>query len=205
MSTRPPPLFAKVLQERQTVRRFTGDPVAIPIIQRIVAAAGRAPSAHNRQPWRFCVLRDTPAKLALAGAMGIRLRSDREREGDDAQAIAADVARSHTRITSAPVVMVVCLTLEDMDAYQDRPRADAEWTMAVQSTAMAGAHVLLAAEAEGLGACWMCAPLFCPHEVREAIALPAHWMPQGLVLLGYPGEPGKSRSRKPVSEILSFR
>lgn len=172
MSTRPPPLFAKVLRERQTIRRFTGDPVALPIIQRIVAAAGRAPSAHNRQPWRFRVLRDT---------------------------------RSHTPITSAPVVMVVCLTLEDMDAYQDRARADAERTMAVQSTAMAGAHVLLAAEAEGLGACWMCAPLFCPHEVRTAIALPAHWMPQGLVPLGYPGEPGKCRSRKPVSDILSFR
>lgn len=137
--------------------------------------------------------------------MGERLRSDRTRDGDSAAAIEVDVQRSRDRITGAPVAIAVCLTMEEMDAYPDGSRSDAERTMAVQSTAMAGAHLLLAAHAEGLGACWMCAPLFCPHEVRSALALPAAWQPQGLALLGYPAEGGRSRPRKPLAAFLTVR
>ena len=50
--------------------------------------------------------------------------------------------------------------------------------MAVQSTAMAVQNMLLLAHAEGLAACWMCAPLFCPDTVRAALDLPADWQPQ---------------------------
>lgn len=207
MSAGLPPLksWADVLHERQTVRRFRPEPIPQAMVERLVSAATRAPSAHNRQPWRFCVLRDRAARVGLAEAMGRRLRADRERDGDDPQAIAADVRRSHERITAAPLAILVCLTLEEMDRYPDGRRSDAEWVMAVQSTAMAGGNLLLAAEAEGLGACWMCAPLFCPDEVRQALVLPADWSPQGLVLLGYPAEAGKFRQRKPLVSVMTLR
>lgn len=202
-----PPLksWADVLHERQTVRRFRPEAIPLPLVERLVSAATRAPSAHNRQPWRFCVLREKAGKLVLAEAMGRRLRADRERDGDAAEAIAADVRRSHDRITGAPLAVLVCLTLQDMDAYPDERRAASEWLMAVQSTAMAGENLLLAAEAEGLGACWMCAPLFCPDEVREALKLPDGWTPQGLVLLGYPAEAGKFRQRLPLASVMIQR
>lgn len=207
MSAALPPLktWADVLHERQTVRRFRPEPVPGPLVARLVSAATRAPSAHNRQPWRFCVVEARAGRQALAQAMGGRLRADRERDGDDPQAIAADVRRSHERITGAPLAILVCVTMAEMDRYADAARAAAEWLMAVQSTAMAGANLLLAAEAEGLGACWMCAPLFCPDEVRQALKLPADWVPQGLVLLGYPAEAGKFRQRKPLRDVMLLR
>ena len=202
-----PPLksWADVLHERQTVRRFRPEPIPLALVERLVSAATRAPSAHNRQPWRFCVLREQAGKQALAEAMGRRLRADREHDGDDPQVIAADVRRSWERITGAPVAVLVCLTLRDMDRYPDARRADAEWQMAVQSTAMAGGNLLLAAQAEGLGACWMCAPLFCPEEVVQALDLPASWLPQGLVLLGHPAEAGKFRQRQPLARVMVER
>jgi coenzyme F420-0:L-glutamate ligase/coenzyme F420-1:gamma-L-glutamate ligase len=207
MSASIPPLkaWADVLHERQTVRRFRPEPIPLAQIERLVSAATRAPSAHNRQPWRFCVLAGKPGKLALADAMGARLRADRERDGDAVAAIDADVRRSHDRIIAAPLAILVCVTMEEMDRYPDARRAGAEWVMAVQSTAMAGGNLLLAAEAEGLGACWMCAPLFCPDEVRQALNLRATWVPQGLVLLGYPAEAGKFRQRKPLAEVMTLR
>lgn len=203
--TTPAASFDEVLQGRQTVRRFTPEPVPLPVLERVLAAAARAPSAHNRQPWRFCAVYQPQARRALAEAMGQRLRSDRARDGDAAAVVEADAMRSRERITGAPLAVVVCLTMEEMDTYPDPGRARAESTMAVQSTAMAGAHLLLAAQAEGLGGCWMCAPLFCPDEVRAALSLPASWVPQGLVLLGHPAEPGRSRSRKPMPDILVVR
>lgn len=133
--------------------------------------------------------------------MGARLRRDREADGDAPEAIRQDVERSGSRINGAPVVIAVCLTLEQMDRYSDDRRNRAEFMMAVQSTAMAAQNLLLAAHAEGLGACWMCAPLFCAEAVQSALSLPPSWQPQGLILLGRPAEPGRSRDRKKVAEI----
>ena len=200
-----PKAFADVLHERRTVRRFATDPVPAEVVERVVDAATRAPSAHNRQPWRFCRVESKDRKETLASAMGQRLKADRQQDGDDAACIDRDVKRSYDRIAAAPVVIVVCMTLEDMDRYPDERRSAAEWTMAVQSTAMAGQNLLLAAQAEGLGACWICAPLFCADQVREVLALPEEWQPQGIVLAGYAGEPEKVRGRKPLSGVMTVR
>ena len=63
---------------------------------------------------------------------------------------------------SAPIVVITCLTMEDMDEYPDERRKKVEHVMAVQSVGAAIKHLLLAAHGAGLGACWFCAPLFCP-------------------------------------------
>jgi len=193
-----------VIGRRRSVRRYLPGPIDRAVIERLLLAATRAPSAHNRQPWRFTVLDDAAAKEMLAFAMGARLREDRTADGDDPQAIEADVARSHARLTEAPVVIVVGLDTGDMDVYPDERRRNAEYLMAVQSTAMAAQNLLLAAEQEALGACVMCAPLFCPEVVVEALGLPQTWQPQLLVTLGNPANNGKYRPRLPLDEIVTW-
>lgn len=188
--------------ERQSVRRYLPEPIARSVVERLLAAATRAPSAHNRQPWRFAVLDDDASKRALAEAMGARLRQDRMMDGDDVKAIDADVARSFARITGAPVVVVICVDISDMDRYVDDRRNQAEYLMAVQSTAMAAQNLLLAAHSEGLGACVMCAPLFCPDSVTQALKLPRQWTPQMLVTIGAIGRPADKRSRLPLDDVV---
>lgn len=190
----------QAIRARRSIRRFRADPVPPALLEAMLDAARWAPSAHNRQPWRFAVLRDPAPKERLAAAMGVRLRADRLADGDAVDDVERDVARSHARITAAPVVIVACLTMADMDAYRDARRAGAERLMAVQSTALAVQNLLLAAHALGLGACWMCAPLFCPDAAREALGLPADWEPQALVTMGWPGETS-TRERRPIQEV----
>jgi F420 biosynthesis protein FbiB-like protein len=168
----------------------------------VLEAATNAPSAHNRQPWRFAVVKDVATKERLARAMGDRLREDRSHDGDASELIEQDVARSIARITGAPVAIVVSLTMADMDAYPDTRRAAAEHQMAVQGTAMAMQNLLLAAHAAGLGASVMCAPLFCPDIVRAALALPAQWEPQALITMGFPANAGKPYRRRGLSEVV---
>jgi nitroreductase len=74
--------------------------------------------------------------------------------------------------------------------------------MAVQGVAMAVNNILLAAHAAGLGACWMCAPLFCSEAVAEAVGAPPHWQAQALLTLGYPASKGKLASRRPVADVI---
>jgi F420 biosynthesis protein FbiB-like protein len=171
-------------------------------LDRIFTTAGFAPSAHNRQPWRWLVVTDDDQKGRLATAMGERLAADRAADGDAAEVIARDVARAHARISQAPVLILIALTMAEMDRYPDPRRAAAEHTMAVQSAAMATQSLLLAAHAEGFGTCWMCAPLFCPEVVRGVLDVPDDWEIQGLVTLGRPAREAAAKPRKPLAEIV---
>ena len=67
-------------------------------------------------------------------------------------------------------------------------RQQSEHWMGIQSVALAGGHLLLAAWAEGLGGVWMCAPLFAQAAASQALDLPGSWQPQALILLGYPAK-----------------
>jgi coenzyme F420-0:L-glutamate ligase / coenzyme F420-1:gamma-L-glutamate ligase len=189
---------------RRSIRRYLPLPVARELIDSLLEAATAAPSAHNRQPWRFLIIESETTKQKLARAMGGRLRADRLRDGDPVDAIEADVSRSHARLTNAPVLVLVCMTMADMDRYADERRNRAERLMAVQGTAMAAQNLLLAAHATGLGAGSMCAPLFCPETVSAALALPPDWEPQTLVTLGYAADQGKPFRRRPLDEVARY-
>ncbi len=195
----------RIIQERRSIRRFEGSSIPAEIIQRVLGAATMAPSAHNRQPWRFVVLTTSEDRRSLANALGERLREDRLGDGDAPNQIERDVAQSIERISNAPVVVIGCLSMETMDVYPDERRITAEYNMAVQSVSMAAQNLLLAAHAEGLGACWLCAPLFAKDLVREELNLPEGWEPQGLIILGYPAEVGQERPRRPIEEVSLWR
>lgn len=186
-----------LIQARRSIRRTLDRPVPHRVIERLLEAARWAPSAHNRQPWRFAVIESVAWRGRLAAAMGERLRADLAADGLEADAIERQVRRSYERISSAPLVIVFFLSLADMDRYPDPARQEAEHLMAVQSVALAAQNMLLQAHAEGLGACWMCAPLFCPDVVRAELNLPADWIALGLLTAGYPAEE-RQKSREPL-------
>ena len=194
--------IARVIATRRSIRRYARQSIPADIIDQLLRCAVNAPSAHNRQPWRFAVLHDLKSKALLAKTMGDRLRNDRIRDGDPPHVIDADVARSYERITGAPVVILVATTCVDMDAYPDSHRIQAENLMAVQSTAMAVQNLLLAAHAAGLAACWMCGPLFCQDAVRSVLNLGSDWQPQAIVTLGFPASLGKPYARRPLSDVV---
>jgi F420 biosynthesis protein FbiB-like protein len=195
-------VFQGLIKGRRSVRRYESRPVDRETIDALLEAGTWAPSAHNRQPWRFAVLTEPPARETLARRMGDLLRAARLADGDDPADVEADAGRSYTRITGAPLVIVAFLTLEDMDTYPDPARSAAEHLMAVQGVAMAVNNILLAAHAAGLGACWMCAPLFCSPAVVEAVGAPSHWQAQALLTLGYPTSKGKPAVRRPLSDVV---
>lgn len=189
---------------RRSIRRYKRTRPEDETLERILRAALWAPSAHNRQPWRWIILRKEADKHALAEAMGKELITARTADGDDPRAIQQDVERSVSRISQAPVVLIACVDRTELDRYPDPSRNEAEYLMAVQSVAMAGQNIMLLAYAEGLGTCWMCAPLFSPESVHETFKLPEAWAPQGLILMGYPDAKGGESSRRPLEEVLRW-
>ena len=190
--------------ERRSIRRYRPEPVPRATIERLLTAAIWAPNAHNRQPWRFAVITRAESKEALAEAMAGRWREDMLRDGLPPEEIEARVQRSHARLTQAPVLILGCITMTDMDIYPDPHRQNLEHLMATQSLALALGNLMLAAHHEGLGACWVCAPLFAPDAVRRALDLPDDWEPQSIVTLGWPDE-ARTSTRKPLEEVVVWK
>jgi F420 biosynthesis protein FbiB-like protein len=198
------PSVLDAIRQRRSIRRYRREPIPRDLIQKVLEAAIWSPSAHNRQPWRFAVVESQSQKEFLAREMGKRLGSDLRADGVPEAVIEQDAGRSYERITAAPVLIALCLSMADMDTYPDEKRSRAEYLMAVQSAAMAGQNLLLAAHEAGLGACWMCAPLFCPDVVRDALDLPDDWQPQALLTLGFPAEI-REKTRQPLETKVVWR
>jgi len=189
------------LRTRRSIRRFKPDPVPDSVIENILTTATYAPSAHHRQPWRFIVVRDSSAKTRLAQAMAQDFERDLTHDGLPSEKIQGQIKRSKERITSAPVAILLCLDISEMDSYPDDNRNKAEYMMAVQSVAAAGLQLLLAVHAEGLGGVWACWPLFAQETIQRTLNLSESWEPQGMFFVGYPQVIPDIRERKPIHEI----
>ncbi|HEY5669003.1 MAG TPA: nitroreductase family protein [Anaerolineales bacterium] len=194
--------YQDFIRSRRSVRRFLPDRVPQELLVRVLQTAAWAPSAHNRQPWRFVELDSALARERLALAMGQDYQRDLHADGASEEQIQARLQRSRQRITEAPAAILLCLETDEIDRYPDEHRQHAEYLMAVQSVAMAGQNLLLAAHAEGLGGVWMCAPLFAQEAARGALNLPESWQPQALVLLGYPAKVSPPRIRREMDEVV---
>lgn len=193
-----------LLLSRRSVRRFRPRAVSPDVLERLLEAATWAPSAHNRQPWRFVVLASAGARRSLADAMGADFRRDLLADGLSQEQVEARVQRSRQRLQEAPAAVLLCADISVGDRYPDEQRQEAEYLMAVQSVAMAGGQLLIAAHALGLAGVWICAPLFARQAVRRALDLPQDWYPQAIILLGYPARIPEPPARRPLEQVTRF-
>jgi coenzyme F420-0:L-glutamate ligase / coenzyme F420-1:gamma-L-glutamate ligase len=136
--------------------------------------------------------------------MAADFQRDLVNDGVPPEKIHAQIKRSKERITSAPVTILLCLDMSEIDSYPDEKRNKAEYLMAVQSVAASGMQLLLAAHAEGLGGVWACWPLFVQATIQRNLKLPETWEPQGMFFVGYPESIPELRHRKSVEKVSLF-
>ena len=182
------------LQTRRSIRRFKPDPVPDSVIERILTTATFAPSAHNQQPWRFAVLTDASVKTHLGETITSKMRADMQAEVADTSDIEKRAAISLRRLNEAPLIIVLC-----RDTTTVRVDTPEEVLMGIQSSALAGLQLMLAAHAEGLGSNWICWPLYAQEATRTVLELPETWEPQAMYFFGYPAETPKTK------EVKDFR
>ena len=194
------------IEARRSIRAFLPDRVPRSELDRLVEAACLAPAPHHSRPWRWVVVDALDRKDALARGMGDRWRRDLEGDGVGPERVDELVAASHGKLTGAPALVLGCLTWEGLYRYPDEARQLAEWGMALLSLGAAVENLMLAAAAADLASCWVAAPIFCPVEARNALSLPADWLPHALVLVGRqdPAYTAPTRPPVPVTELRAF-
>jgi coenzyme F420-0:L-glutamate ligase / coenzyme F420-1:gamma-L-glutamate ligase len=194
--------FASLARERHVVRQYKPVPVLRALVEATLEAARWAPSPHGAQPWRFVVITRQELKERLAEAMAEEWRRNLAMDGEDAEVVAIRERKSHQRIINSPVLIIVCLYLQDLQVYPDPQRQQAEVTMAIQSLGAAIQNISLSAYSLGLDTGWMCAPLFCSEVVVAALDLPATLIPHALIQMGYGAKDPPRRPHRPIEELI---
>lgn len=173
---------------RRSVPRCDGD-VEREEVEKILAAAVRAPNHHLTQPWRFVVLAgEARSELARAWAAGL------EREGKDPSRIPEKVLRAS---------VIVCVL--------ERPHLENPKVVEIEEHYAVGAaiqNMLLAAHALGLGAMHRSGVVTQLPEVREYVGAAPDELIAGLVYVGRPpeGDDARPRSRRTDhSELTEWR
>jgi nitroreductase len=117
--------FYEVVERRRSVRAYRREPVEEDKLGRILEAARMAPSAANRQPLKFIVIRDAGLREKMLEAY------------------------SQPWFAHAPVIICACSTPDTAWSRVDgKNYADVDLAIAME-------HLILAATAEGLGTCWI--------------------------------------------------
>ena len=164
----------EAIQTRQSVRAYQDREVEEDKLQRILEAARLAPSARNRQEWRFVVVRDAATRQRLSEA-----------------------AKGQKQVAQAPIVIAGCAETDGavMTCGQQCYPID---------VAIALEHIALQAVEEGLGTCWIGAfeeeaakevlgiPVDAPVRVVE------------LMPLGYPADEPREKTRLAMEEIVMW-
>ena len=115
----------EIIRKRRSVRSYTDQPVERDKIERMLEAARLAPSAGNRQEWRFVVVTDRGRRAALAKAAG-----------------------NQEFVGEAPVVIAACAETDGHVMRCGQPCYAIDVAIAID-------HMTLQAVAEGLGTCWI--------------------------------------------------
>jgi len=183
--------FFDVVHRQRACRSFDDRPVDDATVERVLEAATFAPSAENRQPWVFVVVRDGERRAAIgrltrqAWEGGGRAHS----EGRLAPGLLADVdAGAQGGVAGAPVLVVVA----GDTALGDRRVMEASVFPAIQ-------NLLLAATALGLGSSLTTLPLVHGDQLATIVGLPASVVPMAVVPLGWPARPLGPPRRQPVA------
>ena len=170
--------FFAVVHRQRACRAFSAEPLADELVTRVLDAATFAPSAENRQPWEFIVVRDAAARARL-GELTARAWNAGGREFARArldEKLMADVDAGATGgVAAAPVMIVVCA-----DTERGLPQT------VPSSIFPATQNLLLAATALGLGSALTTITTAFAVELRAVLALPEHLVPVAIVPLGHP-------------------
>jgi nitroreductase len=176
--------FADVISKRKMVRAYTDEPLTPDVVERILAAANRAPSAGFSQGYALMTLQG-PEQLGPFWDLVSRYHGNESNAGP-----------SFDPVTRAPLVIV---PLSCKDIYLDRyARQDKGWTDRDEAhwpvpywdidTGFTALLMLLAAVDEGLGALFFGIPPDLIAEFRLLYGIPENYLPIGAVAIGHPDQ-----------------
>jgi len=167
--------FRDVLANRHSVREFNETPVPRTTVERVISAAGHAPSAMNSQPWRFHIATGE-ARVRVGQTIAqatVHLSEYIDVMGAD---LYEQAVRWYSELGGAPVVIGVSMAISDDDSTQ----ADI-----LLSIGAAIENLLLATVDEGLAACNVTYTQWVRDELQRDFGIAEDRVLVSVIVLGH--------------------
>lgn len=164
--------FKELCQARYSCRKYQDRPVEQEKLDYVRECVRLAPSAVNRQPWRFIFVDKSQPELFEL------------------------VKKTYHRewIETVPAI-ILCMKNESecwTRRYDNKPHADIDLAIAIE-------HLCLAAAEQGLATCWICN--FDINQFKEIVPTPEGLVPVALVPIGYADDEPAQKIRKSMDEV----
>lgn len=173
-------LLLKLFKKRTSCRDYTDQDVPDEMIEKCLEAARWAPSACNKQPWRFVIVKDAGLRQAICS---VCLRP----------------IVSMPWLQTAPVIVAICAE-RSIVTHKIAPLISGV-NYHLIDIGIAGEHFVLAAEAQGLGTCWI--GWFKQKPVKKILRIPKKFKVLSLLSLGFPATVTEPSDRMALNEISS--
>lgn len=174
------------MKERRTIRRYTGRDLPDELLYELLEVAARASNTGNMQLYSVVITRDRSQKERLAPAHF-----------------------NQSMVTGAPVVLTFCADVNRFVKWASCRKADAgfdnfqTFMAAVIDSMLFAQTFCVAAEAKGLGICYLGTTTYNAAPVIEALSLPRLVVPVTTVTAGYPAEPlPEQPERLPLAAVV---
>jgi nitroreductase len=177
--------FSESLQNRKTIRKYTSDPVEDKLLNEVLTMGCRASTTGNMQVYSIIVTRDETKKKELAPAHF-----------------------NQKMITEAPIVLTFCADFNRFKRWCRLRKAEPGYdnflsfmTAAIDALLVAQT-VCVAAEATGLGICYIGTVIYNAHKIIDILDLPKGVVPVATVTLGWPAEDPEQVDRLPLDAVI---
>lgn len=196
-------VMSGVMSTARSIRRFTDEPVPDAVLARCLQAATWAPSGANAQGWRFVVLRSPEQRAAVAAAAARVLEviepvygMTRPAADDDSHQARNNRATYELHDRAGEFTSVL---------FAQKYFPTASELLLGGSIFPAMQNFLLAARAQGLGACMTGWASYGGEQVlRDAVGVPEGWLLAGHIVVGWPrGRHGPLR-RRPLAQAVNL-
>ena len=180
--------------ERRSVRDYTGTKPETLVIQQLLAAAVRAPTAVHTEPWRFLIIQDA-ATLTRISDRAKALFAEQARQlhlHEDSKGLSAFARPEFNVFYNAGTLVVIC-------AGKANPFAVADCWLAAE-------NLMLAAHSIGLGCCVIgsaVAALNAP-DLKAELGIPEDQMAVAPIIVGIPAGDTAPTPRK-APQVLAWR
>lgn len=174
-----------LLSAHRSIRKFTDQPIDEELFRRILSAGQCAATSSF-----------------LQGATVIRVRDAEKRER------LAELAGKQPYVASAAAFMVFCADLKRPGRYCEKYEKpfSGDYTehfiIATVDAALMAQNVVVAAESQGLGICYIGGIRNNPRQVSDLLELPPGVYPVFGLCLGYPDQDPETKPRLPLDVIL---
>jgi nitroreductase len=186
----------EAIAKRRSIRRFKDQPIPDDALQAILTAATQAPSAKNRQPWRFVVVpRDKRADMIRVMREGIAKAKSRGEDIGSSEWTAAVMEKA--------AVTIFVFNPHGLDPWLARSiEQNFLDVVNIQSIGAAIQSMLLAAQGLGVGSLWICDVFEAYDDLRRWLGEEGQMI--AAVSLGYAAESPGPRPRKSVEEVTRW-